>query len=130
VRPGRIWYVIALAVLAAGIAWLAYGVVSLVGTIDGLQRVSLPGGGTISLTHSGGYTVYYEGPGSQRRKRSVQRAYVSLAAEGRVNRATTRATVPQADLTASSTRARKPACSAAVVNRIRWNFPIPGADGW
>lgn len=65
VRPGPIWYVLALAVLAAGIASLTYGITSLVGTIDGLQRVSLPGHGTISLTRSGGYTVYYEGPGAQ-----------------------------------------------------------------
>lgn len=64
-RPGRIWYVVTLAVLAAGIGWLAYGLASLVGTIDDLQRVSLPAGGTVSLTHSGGYTIYYEGPGAQ-----------------------------------------------------------------
>lgn len=64
-RPGRIWYVVALAVLAAGIGWLAYGLASLAGTIDGLQRVPLPAGGTVSLTHSGGYTIYYEGPGAQ-----------------------------------------------------------------
>lgn len=65
VRPGWIWYVVALAVLVAGIAWLAFGLVSLAGTINGLQRVSLPAGGTVSLTHSGGYTIYYEGPGAQ-----------------------------------------------------------------
>jgi len=65
VRPGRIWYLIALAVMAAGIASLAYGLTSLAGTMNGLQRVSLPGSGTVSLTHSGGYTIYYEGPGSQ-----------------------------------------------------------------
>lgn len=65
VRPGRIWYLVALALLAAGIAWLAYGLASLAGTIDGLQRVPLPAGGTVSLTHSGGYIVYYEGPGAQ-----------------------------------------------------------------
>jgi len=64
-RPGRIWYAVALAVLAAGIAFLAHGFASLAGTVDGLQRVSLPGGGTVSLTHGGGYIVYYEGPGAQ-----------------------------------------------------------------
>jgi hypothetical protein len=54
-----------LAVLAAGIAWLIYGLLSVAATIDDLQRVSLPGGGTVNLTHSGGYTIYYEGPGAQ-----------------------------------------------------------------
>jgi hypothetical protein len=65
VRPGRIWYVVALAALGAGLAFLAYGLISLFGTIDGLQRVPLPGSGTVTLTHSGGYTIYYEGRGSQ-----------------------------------------------------------------
>jgi hypothetical protein len=64
-RPGRIWYVVALAVLAAGIAFLAHGFASLAGTVDGLQRVSLPAGGTVSLPHGGGYIVYYEGPGAR-----------------------------------------------------------------
>ena len=64
-RPGRFWYVVALGFLAAGIAWLIYGLVSLAGTIDGMQRVSLPGGGTVRLTHSGGYTIYYEGQGAR-----------------------------------------------------------------
>lgn len=64
VRPGRIWYLATLAVLVAGIAWLAYGLASVAGTIDNLQRVSLPGGGTVNLTHGGGYTIYYEGPGA------------------------------------------------------------------
>jgi hypothetical protein len=64
-RPGRIWYLVALAVLVAGIAWLVFGIASVVSTIDGLQRVPLPSGGTVRLTHSGGYTIYYEGPGAQ-----------------------------------------------------------------
>ncbi|HEX9034045.1 MAG TPA: hypothetical protein VF834_19570 [Streptosporangiaceae bacterium] len=65
VTPGRIWYLIPAAVFLAGIAWLIYGVVTLASTVNDLQRVSLPGGGTVSLTHSGGYTIYYEGPGAQ-----------------------------------------------------------------
>lgn len=77
VRPGRIWYVVALAVLAAGIAWLAYGLASLVGTVDGLQRVSVPGGGTVTLTHSGGYTIYYEGQGA--RNGNIPFFHVSVA---------------------------------------------------
>jgi hypothetical protein len=65
VRPGRIWYLLAAAIFAAGLAWLIVGIVSLVHTVDDLQRVPLPAGGTITLTHSGGYIVYYEGPGAQ-----------------------------------------------------------------
>jgi len=64
-RPGRIWYVLTLAVLAAGIAFLVLGVASLASTVNNLQRVSLPGGGTVSLAHGGDYTIYYEGPGAQ-----------------------------------------------------------------
>ncbi len=63
-RPGRIWYVPALGILAAGIAWLVFGLASVTGTIDGLQRVPVPGTGTVSLAHGGGYTLYYEGPGA------------------------------------------------------------------
>ncbi len=65
VRPGRIWYLLPLAMLAAGIAWLIIGIASVASTVNGLQRVPLPGGGTVTLTHSGGYTIYYEGPGAQ-----------------------------------------------------------------
>lgn len=65
VRPGRVWYLVALAVFAAGVAWLIVGVMSVLSTVNDLQRVPLPGGGTVSLPHSGSYTIYYEGPGAQ-----------------------------------------------------------------
>jgi hypothetical protein len=64
-RPGRIWYLVALVIFAAAAAWLIYSVFSFVGTVNGLQRVPLPAGGTVNLGHSGGYTVYYEGPGAE-----------------------------------------------------------------
>jgi hypothetical protein len=64
VRPGRRWYLLALAIFVAGVAFLVYGIVSLTSTISGLQRTPLPGSGVVSLTRSGGYTVYYEGPGA------------------------------------------------------------------
>jgi hypothetical protein len=54
-----------LAVFVAGLAWLIVGVGSLASTVDGLQRVPLPAGGTVSVSHSGGYTIYYEGTGAQ-----------------------------------------------------------------
>jgi hypothetical protein len=65
VRPGRIWYLVALAVFVAGLAWLIVGIVSFGNTFNDLQRVPMPAGGTIRFSSSGDYTVYYEGPGSQ-----------------------------------------------------------------
>jgi hypothetical protein len=49
----------------AGLIWLSVGIGSLASTVDGLQRVPVPAGGAVSLSHSGGYTIYYEGPGAQ-----------------------------------------------------------------
>jgi hypothetical protein len=46
------------------VAWLVLGFVSLSSKVDAFQRVPLPGGGTVTLNHSGGYVVYYEGPGA------------------------------------------------------------------
>jgi hypothetical protein len=63
-RPGRIWYLLALAVFMAGVAWLAVGIVSVSSQVNGFQRVPLPQGGLVSLSHSGGYVLYYEGPGA------------------------------------------------------------------
>jgi hypothetical protein len=48
----------------AGVAWLVYGFVSLSSKVDGFSRVPLPGGGAVTLDHSGGYVVYYEGAGA------------------------------------------------------------------
>jgi hypothetical protein len=64
VRPRRIWYLLALAVFLGGVAWLALGISSVNGQVNGFQRVPLPQGGLISLSHSGSYVVYYEGPGA------------------------------------------------------------------
>ncbi len=64
-RPGRIWYLLALALIVGGIVWLIVGLTSVVNSVNNLQRVPAPGRGTVNLTHSGGYTVYYEGPGAQ-----------------------------------------------------------------
>ena len=65
VRPGRIWYLVPVAIFVAGAVWLIVGIVSLSSTVNGLQRVPIPAGGTVNLSHSGGYTIYYEGPGAQ-----------------------------------------------------------------
>jgi hypothetical protein len=64
VRPGRIWYLAALVVFLGGVAWVVFGFVSLSGKVDSFARVPLPAGGAITLNHSGGYVVYYEGPGA------------------------------------------------------------------
>lgn len=63
-RPGRVWYWVALLVFVAGAAWLVLGLVLLNGRIDSFQRVAVPGSGEVSLDHSGDYVIYYEGPGA------------------------------------------------------------------
>ena len=63
-RPGRVWYWVALLVFVAAMAWLVLGLVLLNGRIDSFQRVALPGSGEVSLDHSGEYVIYYEGPGA------------------------------------------------------------------
>jgi hypothetical protein len=63
-QPGRVWYWVALLVLLAGAAWLVLGLVMLNSQIDSFQRVAMPGKGEVSLDHSGGYVIYYEGPGA------------------------------------------------------------------
>jgi hypothetical protein len=64
-RPGRAWYLVALAVIVAGVAWLLVGLGTLNGQINSFQRVALPGNGEITLTHSGAYVIYYEGPSAR-----------------------------------------------------------------
>jgi len=64
IRPGRVWYWVALAVFLAGVAWAVVASVVLFGRVDSFPRVPYPGQGVISLTHSGGYVIYYEGPGA------------------------------------------------------------------
>ncbi|HEY6278606.1 MAG TPA: hypothetical protein VIX86_20020 [Streptosporangiaceae bacterium] len=64
-RPGRIWYLVALLVFAAGVAWLVIGLLSIGSQVNSFPRVPIPRGGQVSLSQSGGYVVYYEGPGAQ-----------------------------------------------------------------
>jgi hypothetical protein len=66
VRPGRVWYLAALAVLLVGVAWIVLGLISVSHQVDSFPRVPLPAGGTVVLDHSGGYVIYYEGPGASR----------------------------------------------------------------
>jgi hypothetical protein len=63
-RPARTWYWVALVVFLAGAGWLGAGLYMLVERVDSFQRVTLPGEGEVSLDHSGGYVIYYEGPGA------------------------------------------------------------------
>jgi hypothetical protein len=64
IRPGRIWYLIPALLIIGGIAWVVFGFVSLSSRVDSFARVPLPAGGTVALNDSGGYVVYYEGPGA------------------------------------------------------------------
>jgi hypothetical protein len=64
IRPGRIWYLVPVLLILGGIAWVVFGFVSLSNKVDSFARVPLPAGGTVTLNHSGGYVVYYEGPGA------------------------------------------------------------------
>lgn len=66
VRPGRVWYLVALAVFLVGVAWIVLGLISVGRQVDSFPRVPLPTGGTVALDHSGGYVIYYEGPGASR----------------------------------------------------------------
>jgi hypothetical protein len=63
-RPGRVWYLVALAVLLVGVAWIALGLISVDRQVESFPRAPLPAGGTVALDHSGGYVIYYEGPGA------------------------------------------------------------------
>jgi len=64
IRPGRVWYLLPLLVFLGGVALLVSGLLSLGSHIDSFPRVAIPAGGQVSLSHSGGYVVYYEGPGA------------------------------------------------------------------
>ena len=65
IRPGRIWYLVALLVFLGGAAWVVFGVMSVLSEVDSFPRVPIPAGGQVSLDHAGGYVIYYEGPGAQ-----------------------------------------------------------------
>jgi hypothetical protein len=64
VRPGRVWYLVAVALFLGGIAVVVFGLISVNNQVNSFPRVPLPAGGTITLSHSGGYVVYYEGAGA------------------------------------------------------------------
>ena len=82
IRPGRIWYLVALLVLLAGVAWLVVGLLSISSRVDSFPRVAIPAGGQITLDHSGGYVVYYEGPGAQSGQIPAFRVRVTPASAG------------------------------------------------
>src|SRR5262249_48732467 len=64
-RPGRAWYLAPLAVFIGGVAWVVFGLVSIGNQVNSFPRVPLHAGGAVTLDHSGGYVVYYEGPGAR-----------------------------------------------------------------
>jgi hypothetical protein len=65
IQPRRLWYLVPLVVFLGGVALLVLGLVSLSSQVDSFPRVAIPAGGQVSLSHSGGYVIYYEGPGAQ-----------------------------------------------------------------
>ena len=66
-RPRRLWYLAALAVLLGGVAWLVVSLASVSSEVNSFPRVSLPATGSpVSLTRAGSYVVYYEAPGAAR----------------------------------------------------------------
>jgi len=64
IRPGRIWYLVAVLVILGGVGWLTFAVLSIGSHINSFPRVAVPEGGQVSLDHSGAYVIYYEGPGA------------------------------------------------------------------
>jgi hypothetical protein len=62
-RPGRVWYWVALAVFVAGVAWWVVSFVTVTERVNSFQRVPFPGTSVISLMR-GDYVVYYEGRGA------------------------------------------------------------------
>jgi hypothetical protein len=65
IQPRRVWYLVPLVALLGGVAWVVLGLTSLSSEINSFQRTPVPGAGTVSLSHSGGYVIYYEGPGAK-----------------------------------------------------------------
>src|SRR5215831_16395866 len=82
IRPGRIWYLAGLLVLLGGVAWLVVGLVSVFSHVNSFARVPVPAGGQVSLDHSGGYVIYYEGPGAQSGRIPPFRIRVTPASPG------------------------------------------------
>jgi hypothetical protein len=66
IRPARVWYLVAGALMVGAVVWLVAGVVlglgSFVRQVDRFQRVPIPGQGEVRFDEPGRYTVYYEGP--------------------------------------------------------------------
>ncbi len=82
IRPGRIWYLVGLLVFLGGVAWLVVGLVSVFSHVNSFARVAVPAGGQVSLDHSGGYVIYYEGPGAQSGRIPPVRVRVTPASAG------------------------------------------------
>lgn len=59
--PGRVWYVVAVAVLVASIAGAVWIAVAHVGGITaGLTQIVVPGAATLDLRTPGAYTIFHE----------------------------------------------------------------------
>jgi hypothetical protein len=67
IRPRRLWYWVAGALLAIAAACVALGIAAFFGLdqqVQDFQRVQVPGGAVVTFTQRGGYVLYVEEPGS------------------------------------------------------------------
>jgi hypothetical protein len=65
-RPSLPWLALPVAVILGAALWMVFGFIGLNDQVNSLQRVPFPGHGEVTLPRSGGYVVYYEGPGAAR----------------------------------------------------------------
>jgi hypothetical protein len=86
IHPSRRWYWVAGGLLAGALACLAlaiFGFFSLGHKIDTFQRVKVPGQGEVTFTSTGGYLLYFEGPGMTRAgKRGRVRVLLQSVSDG------------------------------------------------
>ena len=61
VAPGRVWYVVAVALLVLGLTGTRYFITTRFGTIEAkLTRFVVPGTVELTLEQPGSYTIYHE----------------------------------------------------------------------
>jgi hypothetical protein len=67
--PSRTWYwvggVVGVVGIVATVVWIVTGVRGIERQVDRFQRVDMGEEGPITIDETGGYTIYYEGPGAE-----------------------------------------------------------------
>jgi hypothetical protein len=86
IRPSRVWYWIAGVLLAGAVACVPFAIMgfsSLGHQIATFQRVKVPGEGFITISGTGRYLLFFEGPGMNRVARTgTVRVELQLARDG------------------------------------------------